>query len=1091
MINIKKYILIFVLSGLYISSYSQFYNGHRMTFGKSRVQYNNFIWKFYRYDDFDTYFYQGGKNLSNTVASIAGKQISELENYFGYTLKGRIIFLCYNKLTDFRQSNIGYDAGDEQSNIGGVTRISGNKIFVYSEGDIRKLEKQIRKGVAQIIVNELIYGGNFRQKLTNSTLINLPEWYVSGLISYVTENWSVEIENKVKDGFATGEYDNVNHLIGQDATLAGHSIWNYIAETYGKDVIPNILYLTRMNKNPDSGFMYIIGSGIKQIAPVWKYYYTEKFETGNSSTNEVPTGKMKIKYKNEIFYSQIKYNKKGNKIAYVTNKKGKIKILIFNTETEKSTVIYKTGHKIDRINDYSYPLAEWHPSGKSLTFILELGGKIKLFTYVLASKELKERNLQYFDKILSYCYSKDGYTMLISAVKNGNTDIYLLNLASGTNINLTNDNADDFYPHFTEDEKKIVFSSNRKTDTLYYNTKKTEVNQTHNLFMYDLHKKKKILRNLTNRNYTNQTRILSTGKNKFLYLTDQNGIVNRNLLEYDSTIAFIDTSIHYRYFSKETIKTNYNRSIYEYGYNPTNNTVSDVIFNKNRFGIYNSELNSGTEIKPKEIFNTEFINKIKIKRYINDSLKIQKIKEEREFQQKIDSLRQNPPANIIHPDSVKHDINNYVFEQESPLLYYDIYPIDSLKQDSVKFQQRNYLTNFYTDYLMQQVDFGFLNSSYQAFTGDAFYFNPGLNIFMKLGVYDLFEDYRVTGGVRIGGNSDSYEFLFSVEDLKNRIDKQYIYHRQTFVNEFTDNLGYPVYGKIFTNELIYILKYPFSEVTSFKFTSSLRHDKSEILSLDYPTLLAGKTYQFFAGLKSEFIFDNTYSRGINLYEGLRFKLFGEFYQEIDQKYTNLFVLGGDFRYYYKIHRNLIFASRFAGSSSFGKSKLIYYLGGVDNWFKFSPEKLMFDKSVKINNKEDYVYQAVATNMRGFVQNVRNGTNFFVINAELRFPVIRYFANRPLNSDFLNNFQIVGFTDLGSAWSGLTPYSSKNAYTTETVKEGPVTVVIDKNRAPIVIGYGLGLRSRLFGYFFRLDWAYGIERDVILPRIFYFSLNLDF
>jgi hypothetical protein len=30
-----------------------------------------------------------------------------------------------------------------------------------------------------------------------------------------------------------------------------------------------------------------------------------------------------------------------------------------------------------------------------------------------------------------------------------------------------------------------------------------------------------------------------------------------------------------------------------------------------------------------------------------------------------------------------------------------------------------------------------------------------------------------------------------------------------------------------------------------------------------------------------------------------------------------------------------------------------------------------------------------------------------------------------------------------------------------------------------------------GYFVRLDWAWGIEDNKILDRIFYFSLSLDF
>jgi hypothetical protein len=57
--------------------------------------------------------------------------------------------------------------------------------------------------------------------------------------------------------------------------------------------------------------------------------------------------------------------------------------------------------------------------------------------------------------------------------------------------------------------------------------------------------------------------------------------------------------------------------------------------------------------------------------------------------------------------------------------------------------------------------------------------------------------------------------------------------------------------------------------------------------------------------------------------------------------------------------------------------------------------------------------------------------------------------------------------------------------------GPVKVVLDSNRDPIVAGFGGGLRIQLLGYFVRADWAWGIENKYLLPKIFYLSFSLDF
>jgi hypothetical protein len=92
---------------------------------------------------------------------------------------------------------------------------------------------------------------------------------------------------------------------------------------------------------------------------------------------------------------------------------------------------------------------------------------------------------------------------------------------------------------------------------------------------------------------------------------------------------------------------------------------------------------------------------------------------------------------------------------------------------------------------------------------------------------------------------------------------------------------------------------------------------------------------------------------------------------------------------------------------------------------------------------------------------------------------------------LGNFQIIGFGDIGTAWTGIDPYSDKNSLFTHTITKKPITVIIKDQREPVVIGYGFGLRSRILGYFVRADWAWGIEDYKFYPVQFYISLSIDF
>jgi len=201
----------------------------------------------------------------------------------------------------------------------------------------------------------------------------------------------------------------------------------------------------------------------------------------------------------------------------------------------------------------------------------------------------------------------------------------------------------------------------------------------------------------------------------------------------------------------------------------------------------------------------------------------------------------------------------------------------------------------------------------------------------------------------------------------------------------------------------------------------------------------------------------------------------------------MIVVGFDFRHYTRIHRSFIWANRFAGSTSFGKNRLLYYMGGVDNWLM--PQ---FNTEYQIDRPVDYyAFQTLATSMRGFKQNVRSGNTFALFSSELRLPVFRYLLNKPLKSEFLNNFQVIGFTDIGSAWQGLNPLDESNTYYTKTIDQKPFLITVKVQKDPLIAGYGFGLRSTLFGYFLRADWAWGIEDQVVQPRVFYLSLSLDF
>lgn len=1097
----KKLFVFAVLLCCTLAVNAQFYYGSQMEFGKNRVKYEDYFWTYYGYERYDVYFYEEGRDLADYVSKNAQKQIATIEKLLDHSMDDRLRFIIYNKQSDFKQSNIGLSS-ETQSNTGGTTTIVGNKVILYYEGDHDKLDAQIRQGVAQVLINDIMYGGSVREMVKNNTLLALPDWYQKGLISYLGNNWNSDIDNRVKDGITSDKYKNINRLEGNDAMYAGHALWKYIADNYGEAVISNILYMTKVSRNIDNSSLFVLGISIRNLWEDCLESYRNKYADKDPTKTLPATKPILPKPKTTRVYSQLKASPDGNYVIYTSNEMGQNKLWLYDVQNNKTKRIYKAGHKIDRINDYSYPIVAWHPSGKLFSYMIERKGFIVMKTYELETEELSERNITGFEKVLDYAYADDGKHFVMSAVQKGQTDIYVFTASSSAYEQITKDIYDDLTPRFVHGSKGIVFASNRPKDSLFFDAKKnTEAAMPHkDIFMFDYGSKSKELIRVTKTPAISETWPADYDSTHISYLSDMNGIRNRYIAKFDNVIAYIDTAEHYKTVVTSTPITNYSKNILEQDVNIKTNKLSQIIFDNGKYNLLVEPIVSVSSLQPIELKNTSF------REYRNKLDK--KEQKETEAKNKIASSApkidnvisiKNTKKESVKKDSTEIDINNYTFENEQPK---NIKATEPPKKQSttatadtaatatkngefVLAKQRNYNTNYSVDYVVSQLDNSFLGTNYQKFTGGGspVYLNPGMNAFFKIGISDLFEDYRITGGMRLSFDLNNTEYFLSYEDRIKNIDKQAILHRQTLLSSSGNMLV-----KIFTHDARYILKHPFSEVASLRGSISYRNDRIVYMATNDNSLIKPNSQENWAFAKVEYVYDNTLAKGLNLFNGARAKVFGEYYKQLDITQSDFFVVGFDARHYQKIHRDFIWANRIAGSSSFGNKKLIYYMGGVDNWFAAK-----FDNTTNIATDQHYAYQTLATNMRGFYQNVRNGNSFVAINSELRMPLFKYFSKRPIRSDFAQNFQVIAFTDVGTAWTGYSPYSDRNSLNKTIIgsAQTPLIITLNTLHDPLVAGYGWGVRSRIFGYFIRIDRAWGIQDGIIMKPVWYISLSLDF
>src|SRR5690349_20840226 len=120
-------------------------------FGKNRVQYRKFKWQYYQSDNFNAYFYQDGENIAKYVIQIAEQELPGIEQFVEYGLQRRANIAIYNNFDELRQSNIGLNL--DWQTTGGITKLVNNKVIVYFDGNHANLRRQIRQGIARILLD--------------------------------------------------------------------------------------------------------------------------------------------------------------------------------------------------------------------------------------------------------------------------------------------------------------------------------------------------------------------------------------------------------------------------------------------------------------------------------------------------------------------------------------------------------------------------------------------------------------------------------------------------------------------------------------------------------------------------------------------------------------------------------------------------------------------------------------------------------------------------------------------------------------------------------------------------------------------------
>ncbi|HEY6505117.1 MAG TPA: hypothetical protein VIZ28_14170 [Chitinophagaceae bacterium] len=1091
-------------------------------FGRNRVQYQKFKWKYYQTENFNSYFSQDGLGLGKYVAQIAETELPGLEEFVEYGLQRRTNIVVYNNFDEMQQSNIGL--GVEWQNTGGITKLVNNKMLVYFDGNHDNLRRQIRQGIARVLVENILFGDDLGEFAANQALLDLPKWLTDGYIEYAAENWSPSLDDDLRGIMLAGKYTNFYQFAFDKPNLAGHSFWKYIADKYGKSKTTYFLYLARVYRNLNSASQKVAKKKFKDVLKDFMVEVPQAYYKDLRGRRNTPKGQLSI---SEVIGKKdfIRFN--ANPIprsftyALVEFKKGIYSVVLMENFVNRKVLLkFGTRSREDEKNP-NYPILAWDGKGTRLAVLYSQEGKLKLFVYDVVNRiKITRQELPMFDQVQDMKYMLDANTLLFSGIRSGQTDIYTYKIDKQTIDQVTNDVYDDLDPSFVAFPNKtgIIFSSNRPSANAASSDDSLPAPHF-NIFLVDNWNKSefKQISQLSALRYGNARFPSQYNSSHFTFVSDENGVNNRYAGFFRTERAGLDTLIFIgdeilrnpQLSEVDSVLREWNKTdIDSVGFFSVTNDSSYVFPLTNYQSSLLETRTAGDNQQVSEVVklgDVKLLYRLKVDENVLRRRNISARPTEY-MKQVMDADRRTLLKNAAREDENNSDTtakqndffqNAFQDDRDTASKTGRVVESTEIAKTTILKKAKVYEyrpPKYFADYVVA----GFNNSvlainKFQPYGYGAgpIYMSNGndFNGLIRMGTSDLMEDMKFSGGIRIASNLRDNDVLFEFYNLRRRLDWGLTYYRSNMNGQAVVDLPPLVVisnAKMFSNFYLLRLKYPFDRTRSIRATLGPRFERSVATSQNRLSLELPDVTTTYGQFSLEYVYDNTLSPATNIQKGLRYKIFGDWFTQLsDMKNTEgkyLFNVGFDARHYLPIYRNLTWAMRVGGDFSFGSQRVIYYLGGVDNWF-----------SPKFNNANrpinDYTYQSLAVNMRGFNQNVANGNNAVVINSEIRVPVFSTFFNKPINNAFIRNFQLIQFFDLGTAWD-----SELGKIERPSVVYGdfPVTVRVKAGGiGPLAGGYGFGARSTLLGYFLRTDVGWEMNGFFRGKPIWYFAMGLDF
>ena len=441
-------------------------------FGRNKVQYDQFRFDILPTNHFDLYFYEEAETAARDAARMADRWYQRHSTVFAHELTARRPLIFYANDADFQQTNV--IGGSIGQGTGGLTEGLKQRVVMPFTGMYGETD--------HVLGHELVHSYQYDLALSTPTGIRLqllPLWLIEGMAEYLslgaddphTAMW-------LRDALARDDLPTIRQMnTGRYFPYRfGQAYMAYIGGTYGDGAVTS-LYRIAGQAGLEEGIQTVTGMTTDSLSQDW-------IETVRRSYGPLLKGRTPAREAGRRILAKDRgtggvnvgpaLSPDGRYVAFLSTKDlFSINLFVADAQTGKIIKKLRSANRDAHFDAIRFinSAGTWSPDGRRFAFITFAKGDNELAIWNVQTGTVERRLAVRGVSALSQpAWSPDGETIALSGLDGGISDLYLVDLGSGSVRQLTNDRFGDLQPTWSPDGSTLAFVTDRGPDGTDFST---------------------------------------------------------------------------------------------------------------------------------------------------------------------------------------------------------------------------------------------------------------------------------------------------------------------------------------------------------------------------------------------------------------------------------------------------------------------------------------------------------------------------------------------------------------------------------------------------------------------------------------------